>query len=211
MPTFTLASSNPSKLHELSHLLAPLDVQLVAQSDLGIKSIDESGHTFVENALAKARHACKHALRPALADDSGLVVPALGGAPGIFSARYAGVQGDDEGNNAKLLAQMESFSGADRRCFFYCVLVLVQSPNDPCPLIAEGRFDGRVAHTPAGSAGFGYDPIVCVADSNQRVAELSLEHKNQISHRARALKRLYQQMQDLPLVKPIPITPHGVS
>ena len=185
-----LASNNPGKLREMRALLAPLGYEVVAQAELGIEQAEEPHDTFVENALAKARHASRAGGLPALADDSGLCVDALGGAPGVHSAYFAGREGGreerDARNNAKLLARL----GGKRKAHYRCVMALVRSANDPAPLIAEGRWDGEIARAPRGANGFGYDPLFLVPGRGMTAAELSDEEKNQLSHRARAAAQL---------------------
>ena len=187
-----IASSNPGKLRELAALLGPLGIETVAQAELGIGEADEPHETFLENALAKARHASRAARLPALADDSGLCVPALGGAPGVHSAHYAGADGTreerDARNNAKLLAALRDRT--DRSAFYDCVLVLMRTFDDPSPLVAEGRWHGRIATGPQGSGGFGYDPLFVPQGGIVTAAELAPERKNRESHRARALAEL---------------------
>ena len=185
-----LASNNPGKLREIRAILAPFAIEVVAQSELGIPEAEEPHHTFVENALAKARHASRAAGLPALADDSGLSVQALGGAPGVHSAYYAGRDGGreerDRRNNEKLLRELKD----DRRAFYTCVMVLVRSAEDPDPLVAEGIWRGEIARAPRGSNGFGYDPLFFVPALNKTAAELGAEQKNRISHRGIALQKL---------------------
>ena len=185
-----LASSNPGKLREIRALLAPLSIQVLTQQELGIGEADEPHDTFLENALAKARHASRAAGLPALADDSGLCVEALGGEPGVHSAYYAGREGDREArdarNNAKLLAQL----GSDRSAFYVCVMVLVRRAADPRPLVAEGIWRGEIGRAPRGSNGFGYDPLFYPKGLQKTAAELAPDHKNRISHRGIALAKL---------------------
>ena len=185
-----LASGNPGKLREIGALLAPLAIEVVPQSSLGISEAEEPHDTFVENALAKARHASRAAGLPALADDSGLSVDALGGAPGVHSAYYAGREGSreerDQRNNDKLLANL---SGS-RSAHYVCVMVLVKNPEDQNPLVAEGRWHGEIARAPRGANGFGYDPLFLVKDLGKTAAELDPAHKNRISHRGIALQKL---------------------
>jgi XTP/dITP diphosphohydrolase len=185
-----LASSNAGKLREFGELLGGLNIQLIAQSDLGIVDADETGLTFVENALIKARHASRLSGLPALADDSGLCVDALGGAPGLHSARYAGPGADNPANIAKLLGALTGIPDALRGAHFVCVLALVLHPDDPTPLIATGRLQGRIAQTPAGSGGFGYDPVFTLPELGRTVAELDPADKHGRSHRGKALRRL---------------------
>jgi XTP/dITP diphosphohydrolase len=190
MKRLVLASANPGKLREMQALLRPLGMEVVAQSALGIAEAEEPHDTFLENALAKARHASRASGLPALADDSGLCVEALGGAPGVDSAYFAGRAGSreerDARNNAKLLASLCEERGAHYRC----VMALVRSADDPQPLIAEGAWHGSIARAPRGANGFGYDPLFLVAKRGLTAAELPEEEKNRISHRARAAARL---------------------
>jgi XTP/dITP diphosphohydrolase len=183
-----LASNNPGKIREFRELLAPLDLDVVPQGELGVAEAEEPHATFVENALAKARHAARSARLPALADDSGICVAALDGEPGVHSARFAGEPRSDARNNAKLVALLEG--RADRRAHYYCVIVLVRHADDPEPLIAEGRWHGEVIATPRGSGGFGYDPHFLLPDLGRTAAELAPEEKHAISHRGKALRRL---------------------
>jgi len=184
-----LASGNQGKLDELQDALAPVGMVLRKQSDLGVTEALEDGATFVENAIKKARNACQQTGYPALADDSGLVVPALGGAPGIHSARYSGE--GDAGNNLKLLAAMQGLEGEERSAHFVCVLVLLQSATDPSPLIVEARWHGHIGLVPKGAHGFGYDPLFLVTDKKGlTAAELALEQKRAISHRGQAVAML---------------------
>ena len=189
----TLASNNKGKLAELRTLLAPLGWDVQAQGALGITDADETGTTFVENALIKARHACVAIDRPAIADDSGLVVPALGGAPGIYSARYAGAHGDDEGNNRLLMQNMQTVD--DRRAYFYCAIVYLRHIADPVPIIATAAWHGILTHSPMGEHGFGYDPYFWVPEHDCTSAQLSPETKNSLSHRGQATATLLQQLQ----------------
>jgi XTP/dITP diphosphohydrolase len=185
-----LASGNPGKLREIGAILAPLSIELVAQSALGIAEADEPHVTFVENALAKARHASRVANLPALADDSGLCVDALGGAPGVHSAYYAGREGTreqrDARNNEKLLTEL----GERRAAYYCCVIALIRHPDDPRPLIAEGVWRGEIGRVARGSNGFGYDPLFILPSLGKTAAELKPEHKNRISHRGIALAKL---------------------
>ncbi|GMU71241.1 MAG: RdgB/HAM1 family non-canonical purine NTP pyrophosphatase [Burkholderiales bacterium] len=193
-----LASNNEGKLREFRRLLAPHRIEVVAQAELGVPEADEPHPTFVENALAKARHASVHALLPALADDSGICVAALGGAPGVHSARYAGEPKSDARNNAKLVAALAGV--ADRRAHYACVLVLVEAADDPEPVIAEGRWHGRVIDAPRGHGGFGYDPHFEDLASGLTGAELPLERKNALSHRGRAMRELIATLVERELV-----------
>ena len=191
MKRLVLASSNPGKLCEIRTLLAKRSLEVVAQSELGIDGADEPHDSFLENALAKARHASRAAGLPALADDSGLCVEVLGGAPGVHSAYYAGREGGreerDARNNRKLL---ESIFNKDRKAYYCCVMVLVRDAKDPRPLVAEGLWHGEIARTPRGSNGFGYDPLFYVSQLRKTAAELDPAEKNRISHRGRALAKL---------------------
>ena len=187
MKKLVLASNNPGKLREIAALLA---VEVVAQAELGIAEADEPHATFLENALAKARHASRAACLPALADDSGLCVEALRGEPGVHSAYYAGREGSreqrDARNNEKLLSNLTN----DRKAYYCCVMVLLRHPDDPRPLIAEGLWRGEIARAPRGANGFGYDPIFFLPELGKTAAELDLAAKNRISHRGQALARL---------------------
>ena len=183
-----LASNNAGKLAELTALLAPLGVSLTAQTELGIGEVEETATSFVENALIKARHAAAASGRPTIADDSGLVVAGLGGAPGVRSARYAGSPSDATANNRKLIDAMGGIT--DRRAYFYCALVFMRDAGDPAPLIATATWKGLVVDVPAGSGGFGYDPHFLVDGLNRTAAELSAPLKNQISHRGKAAAAL---------------------
>lgn len=198
MQKLVLASGNAGKLRELREILAPQGFELVAQGELGIPDPDETGLSFVENALLKARHASERSGLPALADDSGLCVDALGGAPGLFSARYAGVHGDHTANIAKLLGELEDREDGARSAFFISVIALMRHPLDPAPLIAEGRWRGHILRAPRGSGGFGYDPVFLDGDSGLSAAELDSAHKHRISHRGRALVRLLAGLGSLP-------------
>jgi XTP/dITP diphosphohydrolase len=185
-----LGSGNPGKLREIGALLAPLSLEVISQGDLGIADGPEPYDTFLENALAKARHASRATGLPALADDSGLCVEALGGEPGVHSAYYAGREGDreerDARNNKKLLSNL----GEHRRAYYYCILILVQRPDDPRPLIAEGLWRGEIARAPRGANGFGYDPLFHLPVLGKTAAELDPAQKNRLSHRGQALQKL---------------------
>ncbi|MGH8733921.1 MAG: RdgB/HAM1 family non-canonical purine NTP pyrophosphatase [Burkholderiales bacterium] len=191
-----LASGNPGKLREIGQLLAPLGIELVSQAQLGIAEADEPHPTFVENALAKARHASRIARLPALADDSGLCVEALGGEPGVHSAYFAGRDGSreqrDARNNEKLLASLQD----QRKAHYCCLMALVRSENDPQPLVAEGIWRGEIARSARGSNGFGYDPLFFLSSLQKTAAELAPEHKNRISHRGIALQKLLGLLND---------------
>ena len=187
-----LASANEGKLREFRRLLTPLDIDVVPQAALGIAEADEPHATFVENALAKARHASRLGGLPALADDSGVCVAALGGAPGVQSARYAGEPRSDRRNNDKLVADLAGI--ADRRAHYYCVLALLRHADDPEPILAEGRWDGTIIDTPRGAAGFGSDPHFLDPESGLTGAELPLAQKNERSHRGKAIRALLARL-----------------
>jgi len=193
MKQLVLASNNPGKLREFQQMLAPLGIEVLTQSQLGIAEAEEPHCTFIENALAKARHVSAACGLPALADDSGICVEALGGAPGVQSARYAGDNPkSDQRNNEKLLHEMQGVS--DRRAHYYCVLVLVRGAADPQPLIAEGEWQGEIFHTERGAGGFGYDPLFWLPGFGKTAAELTHEEKHAISHRGKALQVLLQRL-----------------
>jgi XTP/dITP diphosphohydrolase len=200
MMRIVLASNNPGKIRELGALLAPLGLEVVPQSQLGVAEAEEPHGTFVENALAKARHASAAAKLPALADDSGLCVQALGGEPGVHSAYFAGCEGSreerDARNNAKLVAALRD--AADRSAFYYCVLVLVQAADDPTPLIADARWNGEIVLTPRGPGGFGYDPYFLPRGSALTAGEMAEAEKNRVSHRAQALAALAAKLRSAP-------------
>lgn len=191
-----LASGNRGKLAELGALLADAGLELVPQGALGIADPVEDGHTFVENALIKARNASRRSGLPALADDSGLIVDALGGAPGLISAHYAGVHGDAAGNIAKLLAELQGVPAGRRTARFYCCLVLLRHAEDPQPLIAEGEWPGLILDAPRGDGGFGYDPVFFDPAAGLGAGEMSPEQKTPISHRGRALAVLKARLAD---------------
>lgn len=193
MNKLVIASSNAGKLREFGHMLQPLGIEVVTQSQLGISEAEEPHCTFIENALAKARHASKMSGLPALADDSGICVEALNGAPGVYSARYAGDSPkSDRKNNEKLLHDMQNI--ADRRAHYYCVLVLVRHADDPQPVIAEGEWHGEIAHAERGDGGFGYDPMFWLPELNKMSSELTHEEKHAISHRGKAMKVLLEKL-----------------
>lgn len=195
MQKLVIATGNPGKLREIRHLLQPLGIEVVAQGDLDVPEAEEPYATFIENALAKARHASNLTGLPALADDSGICVDALQGAPGVFSARYAGEPKSDSRNNHKLL---EDLNGIDNRhAHYYCIMVLVRHAEDPQPLIAEGIWPGEILHAPRGDGGFGYDPIFLDSKTEKTGAELPLEIKNRISHRGQALTKMLHQLERL--------------
>jgi XTP/dITP diphosphohydrolase len=194
---WVLATGNRGKVAELSALLAEagLDLRVTAQSELKISAAPETGATFVENALLKARHAARITGLPAIADDSGLVVPALGGAPGVRSARFASEQADDRANIARLLAALDAPS-LDRTARFHCVLVALEHPEDPAPLIAAGAWAGQIARAPTGDGGFGYDPVFFDPTLGRTAAELDAASKNRVSHRGAALRRLIELLKN---------------
>jgi len=188
-----LASNNAGKVREFQELLAPFHFQVIPQGELDIPAAEEPHHTFIENALAKARHASAVSGLPALADDSGVCAHALDGAPGIHSARYAGVDSDNAANNQKLIAALQG--KADRGAHYVCALVMVNSANDPEPLIVQTRWYGQMIDEAKGNYGFGYDPYFYLPELGKTVAELSPSEKNQISHRGQALRELITQLQ----------------
>jgi XTP/dITP diphosphohydrolase len=189
-----IATSNKGKLAEMRPMLAEAGIIAVPQSDFGFADAEETGHSFVENALLKARHACRHTGLPALADDSGLIIDALGGAPGLISAHYAGTHGDSAGNIARVLAEMAALENPVRTARFYCCIVLLKHADDPQPVIAEGIWPGEVLEAPLGERGFGYDPIFWDPIHRQSAAQLPAELKNRISHRGRALAQLREKL-----------------
>jgi XTP/dITP diphosphohydrolase len=190
-----LASNNPGKLREFAALFAPYHIEVLPQSAFDVPEAEEPHVTFIENALAKARHTSRLTGLPAMSDDSGLCVEALGGAPGVYSARYAGEPKSDERNNDKLLADLAD--ATDRRAHYYCVLVLVRHADDPQPLIAEGEWHGEILRERRGAGGFGYDPLFFVPSLNCASAELAPEVKNAISHRYLAFRRLAERLERL--------------
>ncbi len=190
--TVVLASGNKGKLAELQDALSGTGLILQPQSELGVSDAIEDGLTFVENALIKARHASRCTGLPALADDSGLVVPSLGGAPGIYSSRYSG--NGDAANNSKLLEAMAGLEGKARGAHFFCVLVYLQSADDPAPIIVDGRWHGVISHCPRGEGGFGYDPIFEDGQSGRCAAEMTMEQKRAVSHRGLAVAALRAQL-----------------
>ncbi len=190
-----LATGNTGKLREMSQMLAPLDIEVLAQTGFAFEPVEETGLSFVENALLKARHAALQTGLPAIADDSGLEVDALNGAPGIYSARYAGPDASDEENNRELLAALEGLSADRRRARFQCLMVFMRHPEDPTPIISQGTWEGRILDTPRGNGGFGYDPLFLIPERNQTSAELPPEVKNELSHRGRAMRGLLAQLQ----------------
>ena len=194
-----LASGNPGKLREFQQLLDGCGLVVRPQSDFDIPEVEETGLSFVENAILKARNACAHTGLPALADDSGLAVDALGGAPGIYSARFAGPGASDADNNRKLLQELAGLSDEQRRARFICLLVLMRHPNDPTPVICEGSWPGRILEAPSGDNGFGYDPLFYVPEKDCSSAQLPKEAKNAISHRGRAMAQLLSALDGVSL------------
>ncbi|MFC7297038.1 RdgB/HAM1 family non-canonical purine NTP pyrophosphatase [Herminiimonas aquatilis] len=190
--TLILASNNAGKLKEFSALLAPINFDLHTQSEFNVPEAAEPHVTFVENAIAKARHASRLTGKPALADDSGVCVNALGGAPGVYSARYAGEPKSDQRNNEKLIADLAAH--ADKSAYYYCVLVFVRHADDPQPVIADGRWNGEMIVAPRGQGGFGYDPHFWIPELQKTAAELSSEEKNRLSHRGQALRALIEKL-----------------
>lgn len=190
-----IATSNAGKLREIQHLLAPLEITALPQSDFNIPEADEPYFTFIENALAKARHTSLHSGLPALADDSGICVDALHGAPGVHSARFGGEPKSDACNNEKLLQVLENIE--NRHAHYYCAMVLVRSPEDPQPLIAQGIWQGEILRAPRGDGGFGYDPLFLDAKTDKTGAELPMDIKNRISHRGQALRDMLHLIEKL--------------
>jgi XTP/dITP diphosphohydrolase len=190
MQTLILASSNQGKLKEFNALLAPYAIEVIPQDQLNIEPAEETGLTFVENAILKARHASRASGLPALADDSGLEVDALQGAPGVFSARFAGADAKDADNNRKLLEALKDVPEQARTARYHAVLVLMRHADDPTPLICHGSWEGRILEAPQGQGGFGYDPLFWVEETGCAAAELAAERKNQLSHRGKALRQL---------------------
>ncbi|MFO7543331.1 MAG: RdgB/HAM1 family non-canonical purine NTP pyrophosphatase [Thiobacillus sp.] len=193
MSKLVIASGNAGKLREIGRILAPLGIEAVPQSAFAVPDCPEPHVTFVENCLAKARHASAHSGLPALADDSGICVEALGGAPGVYSARYAGEPKSDQRNNDKLIADLANET--NRRAHYTCIMVYVRHPDDPEPVIAEGRWYGEIIDTPRGENGFGYDPYFLVPEFGKTGAELDEDTKNAVSHRGQALRELVQKLQ----------------
>jgi XTP/dITP diphosphohydrolase len=195
MSKLVIASGNAGKLREIARILAPLEIEAVPQSEFNVPDCPEPHVTFVENCLAKARHASAHSGLPALADDSGICVEALGGAPGVYSARYAGEPKSDDRNNEKLVAALKN--EANRSAHYTCVMVYVRHADDPEPVIAEGRWYGEIIDTPRGSNGFGYDPYFLVPEFGKTGAELDEDTKNAVSHRGQALRDLVDKLKHL--------------
>jgi XTP/dITP diphosphohydrolase len=190
--TIVLASNNPGKLKEFSEMLAPIGFDLRTQGEFNVPEAEEPHPSFIENALAKARHAARITGLPALADDSGVCANALAGAPGVFSARYAGEPKSDARNNQKLIADLAVH--ADKSAYYFCALVLLRHADDPQPVLAEGRWDGEIIATPRGHGGFGYDPHFWLPALSKTAAELSADQKNRLSHRGQALRLLVEKL-----------------
>lgn len=193
--TIVLASNNQGKLKEFQALFSPLDIHIKPQRELGVEDADETGLSFVENAIIKARHACAVTGIPAISDDSGLEVDALQGAPGIYSARFSGSSATDQSNNALLLEKLQGLNDEERSARFHCVLVYMRHEKDPTPLICHASWEGRILHAPQGEQGFGYDPLFWLEEQRCSSAELDRALKNKISHRGQALALLMQAME----------------
>ena len=196
MQKVVLATGNPGKVRELADLLSAFGLDIVAQTDLGVESAEETGLTFIENAILKARHAAQITGLPAIADDSGLAVDALGGAPGIYSARYAGESASDRDNLEKLLKALDGVPDGERQAQFHCVLVYLRHAEDPTPLVFHGSWAGEITRSAAGEGGFGYDPIFYVPELGKTAAELSKTEKGAVSHRGKALTLLLEAMRN---------------
>lgn len=194
MKKLVLASSNPAKLRELAQLFDRLDYQLYPQSGFGVAEVPETGTTFVENAIIKARNAAQHTGFAAIADDSGIEVDALNGEPGVYSARFAGADASDEANNALLVEKLRSVPEQQRSARYRAVIVYMRNAADPSPIICEGSWEGSIILEPRGQGGFGYDPFFYLADQGCTSAELSAELKNQLSHRGQALRKLLEKL-----------------
>lgn len=192
--TLVLASSNSKKIRELDAVLANFGLHVIGQQTLGVSDAEETGLSFIENALIKARYAAQMTGKPAIADDSGLCVPALGGQPGIYSARYSGEHGNDAANNRKLLTELAHVE--NRGAYYVCAIAYVHTPEDPLPILAQGLWQGEILHEARGDNGFGYDPLFWLPDLGKSAAELSPEHKNHISHRALALADFIRQYRE---------------
>ncbi len=194
MKKIVLASGNRGKVREFNQLFAGIGVEVVPQTEFGVEEVEETGLTFVENAILKARNAAAHTGLPAIADDSGLEVDALKGAPGIYSARYARVGASDQENLTKLLQEIEGVAEAERSARFQCLLVLMEHDKDPTPIICQGTWEGRITTAPQGENGFGYDPVFFVPQHDCTAAQLGAEVKNRLSHRGQALSKLLAAM-----------------
>ncbi|WP_342754176.1 XTP/dITP diphosphatase [Pantoea sp. MBD-2R] len=196
MQKVVLATGNAGKVRELADLLADFGLDIVAQTELGVESAEETGLTFIENAILKARHAAAITGLPAIADDSGLAVDALGGAPGIYSARYAGLDASDSQNTAKLLQALENVADGKRTAQFHCVLVYLRHAEDPTPLVFHGSWQGEIARAMSGEGGFGYDPVFYVPTLGKTAAELTKEEKRAVSHRGKALSQMLEALRN---------------
>lgn len=196
MKRVVFASGNAGKVREVAQMLRGLDIELLAQSDFFVPDVEETGLTFVENALIKARNACAHTGRPVIADDSGLEVDGLDGEPGIYSARYAGEPTDDEANNRRLLDELCDVPESEWTARFHCVLVYLRHARDPVPLVCHGAWEGRIVETPRGDNGFGYDPLFLDPTLGRTAAELEPATKNRVSHRAKALQALIERLRE---------------
>ncbi|MUH97052.1 XTP/dITP diphosphatase [Aliivibrio fischeri] len=196
MSKIVLATGNQGKVREMADILADFGFDVVAQSEYNVSDVAETGTTFIENAIIKARHAAKETGLPAIADDSGLEVDALNGAPGVYSARYSGEGATDQKNIDKMLAAMEGIPAEKRTARFHCVLVLMKHENDPTPLICHGTWEGHITTEQKGENGFGYDPIFWVSENNCSSAELEPARKKQLSHRGQALKKLFAALKE---------------
>ncbi|RPH26102.1 XTP/dITP diphosphatase [Buttiauxella warmboldiae] len=196
MQKVVLATGNAGKVRELADLLGDFGLDVIAQTELGVESAEETGLTFIENAILKARHAAQTTGLPAIADDSGLAVDVLGGAPGIYSARYAGEDASDRQNLEKLLAALKDVPDEQRKARFHCVLVYIRHAEDPTPLVCHGSWEGQITRESVGSGGFGYDPIFFVPSAGKTAAELTRDEKRAISHRGQALKLLLEAMKN---------------
>jgi XTP/dITP diphosphohydrolase len=190
MQRYVLASGNPGKVREINEILSGLGIEVIPQSEFNVPEIEETGLTFVENAILKARNAAEHTGLPAIADDSGIEVDALQGAPGIYSARYAGVGASDQENLQKLLAAIRDVPEQQRTARFQCLMVFMQHAGDPTPVICQGTWEGRILEQPSGMNGFGYDPVFWVPEHGCSSAQLTAEQKNSLSHRGKALQQL---------------------
>lgn len=200
MKKIVLASGNAGKVRELNHMMAGFDVEIVPQTQFKIAEAIEDGLSFVENAIIKARHAAKLTGLPAIADDSGIEVDALNHAPGLYSARYSGEGANDQKNNDKMLRELTGVPEAKRTARYQCVLVFMRDGNDPMPMIAQGSLEGRILESPRGTGGFGYDPIFWLPDHGCAAAEITLDEKNKISHRAKAMQVLLQQLKQAHII-----------
>lgn len=198
MKKVVLASGNPGKVREIGEMLKALGIEVVPQSEFDVPEAEETGTTFVENAIIKARNAAEHTGLPAIADDSGIEVDALNGAPGVYSARYSGPKADDEANNRKMLEELNGVADEERTARYQAILVYMSHAGDPTPLISQGSWEGRILEKPRGENGFGYDPIFYVPEHDCSSAELSPESKNQLSHRGKALRKLVSLLQQEP-------------